>query len=258
MFFGLMAVICAIAGRRQRVLGLLGLGTTAGVGLLAVLALNYLTTGLPSDNGIAFFWPVIDIPKLQAWGVLPNVVLIMAGRLAFAQAALPFDSLQMRDFLKNVFRLDVLFPLVAVTAAAASGASLYAALRAASTRASGTAPEAFSAPGIGAVTWLPIGAVLGFIACTLFAALIIGRTQPISFVRYASFILPMMAALIALGWQTIARLLPRTGGVYRKLHIALPFLILGVAVATTNLSYRDAADPDRNFRAVHCGFCQHL
>jgi hypothetical protein len=68
----------------------------------------------------------------------------------------------------------------------------------------------------------------------------------------------MMAALIALGWQTIARLLPRTGGVYRKLHIALPFLILGVAVATTNLSYRDAADPDRNFRAVHCGFCQHL
>lgn len=241
MFFGLMAAICIMVGRRQSALGLLGLGAVAGAGLIAILALNYLTTGLPLDNGLGLFWPIIDVRRLREWGVLPDVVLTMAGRLVFAQSALPLSSVEMRDFLKNVFRVDVLFPLIAVTAAAGLATRLYAGARAVSIRSGRSAPQSFSAPGMIVPTYWAFGAALALMASTLCAAVLVGRTQPISFVRYTSFILPVMAALIALGWQTMARMLPRTRRIHRGLHVILPFLILGVAIATTNPSYRDTA-----------------
>ena len=259
MFFGLMAVICIIAGRRQSAFGFLGLGAVAGAGLIAVLALNYLTTGLPLDNGLELFWPIIDVRRLQEWGVLPNVVLIMAGRLAFAQNALPFISVEMRDFLKNVFRLEILFPLIAATAAAGLAASLYAGARAVSIRTGRAAPPFFATSPMNAPSCWALGAALAFMACTLCAAVIVGRTQPISFVRYTSFILPMMAALLALGWQMMAGLLPRTQKVPSRTlrRPALPDPRRRCRHHQPLIS-RYRADADRDLRAVHRGFCQYL
>jgi hypothetical protein len=234
-----MAAICIVSGRRESVSGLLGLGLIAGLGLVAVLALNYVTTGLPLDNGIEFFWSIIDLRRLQDWGVLPHVVLTMAGRLGYARDALPLGSADMREFLKNVFRLDVLFPVAAVTVAAAFAAGLSARARLFLVRTDRAAPEPVSAPSPDASSWLPLAAILAFLACTLAAAAIIGRTQPISFVRYTSFVLPMAAALIAATWLVTARSLPRLRWAYRA-DVVLPFLILGVALASTNAGYRDS------------------
>ena len=51
-----------------------GLAVAAGLGLVSVLALNYLTTGMPSDIGVNSWWPIIDFQRLNDEGTLFDVV----------------------------------------------------------------------------------------------------------------------------------------------------------------------------------------
>src|SRR5882762_11679921 len=51
-----------------------GLAVVAGLGLVSVLALNYLTTGMPSDIGVNTWWPIIDFQRLSDDGTLFDVV----------------------------------------------------------------------------------------------------------------------------------------------------------------------------------------
>ena len=117
LFFG-MLVVGSLAWRRWREAVLffyLGLVTAAG--LVAVLVLNYATTGLPLDNGIEYFWPIIDLRKLERWGVLAEIVPLMAGRLAFAHDALPLASQEMARFVRSVLRTEIAGRLYLVTIA---------------------------------------------------------------------------------------------------------------------------------------------
>ena len=47
-----------------------GLAVSAGLGLVSVLVLNYLTTGMPSDIGLNTWWPIIDFNRLNEAGTL--------------------------------------------------------------------------------------------------------------------------------------------------------------------------------------------
>ena len=58
--------------RWQEVMLFVGFGLVTAVGLVAVLLLNYATTGVPLDNGIEYFWPMIDLRKLSTGGCWPR------------------------------------------------------------------------------------------------------------------------------------------------------------------------------------------
>jgi hypothetical protein len=236
-FCAMWAAACLLTGRREHILGLLGLGASAVIGLVAMLLLNYATTGLPLDNGIEYFWSILDIPKLQAWGVLPHIVLTMADRLAMAKDVLPLGSAEMRDFLRNVLRIEVLFPAILMTAAVTLSVALYACGRAASLQAGRHAPAMLPRNAYH-TDWLPIAAAGTFLTTTLCAAAVVGRMQPVSFVRYTSFVLPVLAVLIAAGCQTAVLALPHTRWTARAVRIAMPFAFVAIVIAATNSGYR--------------------
>src|SRR5205085_1357618 len=88
-------------------------GAVAGTGLILTLALNYVTTGLAHDQGIAVFWNLADVETLSRWGPLPDVMFLHRDRMAAAAAGMPIVSLGMARLLIEASRLDLLFPLVA-------------------------------------------------------------------------------------------------------------------------------------------------
>src|SRR5215212_9851051 len=62
-------------------------GITATV-LAAILVLNFVTTGLPLDQGILLLWPFANVEKLEHWGVLPDVIMLLWGRLELANESM--------------------------------------------------------------------------------------------------------------------------------------------------------------------------
>ncbi|HKF95838.1 MAG TPA: hypothetical protein VKB96_14850, partial [Gammaproteobacteria bacterium] len=104
LFFCLMAAGAMIVRHRQNTVAFFGLSCVAGGALVVVLALNYATTGLPLDNLMDLWWPILDLDRLQKWGALPDVILLMSQRSPTGQNGLPIASTEMLDFLRNVFR----------------------------------------------------------------------------------------------------------------------------------------------------------
>ena len=112
LFFCTLTMGFATVRRWPQALSFFGLATAAGIGLLSVLIINYATTGVPLDNALQWFWPIVDLRRLERWGVLPEVVRVAANRLSFAHSELPLTSEPMRIFVKNVFRTELLWSSV--------------------------------------------------------------------------------------------------------------------------------------------------
>ena len=81
-----------------------------GIFLLLILLVNYLFTGLVSDQLILFFWPYINFSKLSHWGVLGELIFLHYAFTGIRANSPPLGI----DFLSNVFfqlRLDIWGPL---------------------------------------------------------------------------------------------------------------------------------------------------
>ena len=240
LFCCLMAAGSLIVRHRQNALAFFGLAVVAAAALAAVLALNYATTGLALDNAMELFWPILDLRRLQEWGVLPDVVLLMSQRLPSGQGGLPLTSVEMYDFVRNLFRA-VFFPLFLLVFTAAAGFiwPLFLGLRMSFSRPPGqSGSPVLAQPKNTRLALAPIGAASAFLAATLCAAVAVGRTQPISFVRYTSFVLPLMFGMTAGGWQLMAASLPRTSWIRHACGFVLPVAVLILALVTLNPSYR--------------------
>ena len=71
---------------RDNAKAFLGLAVSTGLGLVSVLVLNYLTTGLPSDIGLNTWWPIIDLQRMNEAGTLFDLT-----NGAFRRAQLPAE-----------------------------------------------------------------------------------------------------------------------------------------------------------------------
>jgi hypothetical protein len=170
-----------------------GLAVAAGLGLVSVLALNYLTTGLPSDIGVNTWWPIIDFQRLNDEGTLFDVVNTAFRRSQPVDSPLSFFGPDMAEFVKNVSRFDLLGIFIW---GALAGIVVWLVGRA-------VCQLGFAGHGVGMgasnrVTCCIMLAFLASIAIFTFTA---GMTEPVSYVRISSFSLPLMVAVAAIVWQ---------------------------------------------------------
>jgi hypothetical protein len=149
----------------------------------AFFAINYLTTGLINDQGILHFWKFADVEKLYRWGALAPVLLQHWG--AMGMAAESVSIISSPKFLKQVMRLDLLYPLVGGGAVIAGIAII----------------QHFRIGKRWPLSWHAL--VLGIaILCYIALAMLAGRAQNVSFYRYSSFIVPVIIVAAA-GWWAL-------------------------------------------------------
>ena len=89
-----------------------GLATWAGIIVAGTMVLNYITAGLPIDQGISWAWPFADVEKLHANGSLPMVIDLYRGTMALAARAAPLFSPPTGKLIVQSFRLDLFYPLI--------------------------------------------------------------------------------------------------------------------------------------------------
>ena len=176
--FAMLTAWYLFSGQRARCVSCFFLAAATGVTLLAIFALNYVTTGLINDEGILTFWRFANLEKLYSWGALPWVILLHWATTGLVANSIPI-SFGTLKFLVLSLRLDLLGPLV-------GGGTLFAA---------------------GALVCRRRIVMSGAIAI-VFAALIaflifgvfVGRSQPISFFRFTSFMVPIMIVFGVAFW----------------------------------------------------------
>jgi hypothetical protein len=76
-FFGLMIVWALATGNRRQGLGFGVLCAGAGATVAGVALLNYLATGLFSDQALDLIWRYANVERLDHWGVIPDLFFIM-------------------------------------------------------------------------------------------------------------------------------------------------------------------------------------
>jgi hypothetical protein len=201
------------------------LAAIAGAGLVSVLVLNFMTTGLPLDNGLEWFWPFVDLQRVEKWGVLPEVVLIAGSRFSIAQNALPVTGEDMREFVNNVFRFDIWQNFFGVTAGAFGIWCVYGGLRNILSGRGDPIAAHFPKFRILPASVPTVGALIALLISVLCALLVIGRTQPVSFVRYTSFMLPLMIAVSIAVWQLMAISMAGAPRTRRIFAFVLPIVV---------------------------------
>src|SRR6266545_4549965 len=224
--FALLTVWNAATWQWAQSLLCVSFGAVAGTGLILTLVLNYVTTGLAHDQGIAVFWNFANVETLSQWGALPDVMFLHRDRMAGAAAAMPIVSFGMARFLIEASRVELLFPLVACGLIAAVAIRL---------RGLWTFHAPVQAAAIVAVVLVFLGLI--FVA---------GRGQPISFYRYASFIVAIMIASGVLAWSLAAaaggtRPSRLAGNKYVASLVLLACLAFAVRLTGSFLSLKDAA-----------------
>jgi hypothetical protein len=226
LFVTILLAGSLIVRRRREAVMFFAFGAAAGLGLLSVFALNYVMSGLISDQLALQTWPIVDVRRLAEWGALPHVISDIWGVVATrAQAtAVPFDKSAF-FYLGQVLKLDVLRNILL---GCAGLMALWLLGRVASRQ--WRHRDA---------SWLVILVILAFVASVLAAAAGPGMGQQISFVRYCSFNLPLLLALACAVAGLICAQLPESW--FRGVACAgLP-----VALMIATLAQQKAANGDQ-------------
>ena len=199
LIVGLFAVLAALyflVKSRQVSWMFLGIAVSTGVGLVSLLLLNYLTTGVPADVAPNVWWPIVDLRRLGDEGMLFDFVNIAAVRARGAvDGSVLTDDFSFITYVGNVFRLDVLGILI--------GAALLGWL------ASMIARDVLfrgSADKVGTIdepTRQAGGVIAAFFLATAAFTFTAGMLESISYVRISSFVLPLMIAIAAIAGQII-------------------------------------------------------
>jgi hypothetical protein len=195
-----------------------GLAVVAGFLFVAILALNYFTTGLASDQPLSIFLPLANFERLFRWGALPIAILTYDGLKSMAQHSAPLLSFTFLWQVLHFLRAYVLSPLFV------GGLVLAATIlaRCPSNRWHRTLRELA----------IPIAVLAASMAAFgLFA--MAGHTQYISFFRYSSFIVPVLIVIGTALWAVSLDLLVANPARRRVFAAALaPIAVVSVWAAT--------------------------
>jgi hypothetical protein len=207
-----------VSGQTRRAVICFGLAAIAGLVFAASLSLNYVTTGLASDQPLPFFLPLANIEKLYRWGALALAILTYEGAKAMALYSASFLSFTFFWQVLHFLRAYILFPLFAGGFVMAGMAF---AMRSADER-----RRAFQGFGI------PIAVLsAGMVAFGLFAAA--GQTQHVSFFRYSSFIVPVLIVIGTAIWGlSLGELVTNTVRRHTFAAALAPLAVVSVLIAT--------------------------
>jgi hypothetical protein len=237
LFLVLATVSFFVAGRRDDARAFFGLSVAAGTGLSTVLALNYVTTGVPLDQGLNWFWPIVDLYRVSEWGTIFDMSLHASVARDQWMNKTALFSHQMREFAQNVAKYDtlsLLFWLTGLTSVILLAVLAFARRRtftlsigqlgSVSARGHGFEGSAVRA------FWL----VLLFLLASAIYTIVFGTANAISYARIASFALPLLIAASALIWQMANTAIVGTGALRWLFQYLIP---VAVAYGTLDQAY---------------------
>jgi hypothetical protein len=221
LYVGLLAG-WAIVRRRWAEMWRYGLAGAAIAGtVLAILALNYMATGLISDQSLDLMLRFANFARLDQWGVIPQLVIVTWIRDNYEALAVPLFSQETADLIEYFMRLNALWvvlagPVVAVGLVLARAA--WARWRGGGDKVS---PDAVTLR-MTLSTMAHLGSLLVLLIAISIAA---GLGQSVSFERFCTFFFPLIILLcIAIcGWAMTRPLRPWA---FWGLGWVLPVLLL--------------------------------
>lgn len=166
---------------------------------LFLLLVNYVLTGVPQDQGLIQFWPIINFDKVKEWGVLFELLMLRSG----ITGLLAHQEHLSVAFAYKIFvylRLDIWGPLF-----------LYAIMLFGWQKKKGTIDKT------------SLYACGGFLLQIALLAFIIGREQSVSFYRFTSFTYAPMLCFCLLLLSPVLH--HRTASVIGMIIIFLAMLI---------------------------------
>ena len=174
----------------------------AGVGVIAMLGLNYAYTGLPLEHLVLAAWRYADLNRLRDWGVLYEVLSLHYAFTGLASTVNHSTSLftpaqlwssAFAQALAGYFRLPIWWPLLVPIVLLVPF------------RLRDRAARQLLSP-----RYLAAVAALGwFSICILAVAIMIGTAEIFSFTRLMSLAYPVTLCLILLGWHFALHPLPQ-------------------------------------------------
>jgi hypothetical protein len=220
--FALLATVAFSVFDRANARAFFGFAVAAGLGLVSVLVINYLTTGIPSDIGVNAWWPIIDFQVLKEAGTLFDVTNVAYRRAQAVATGVSFTGFDLLDFMRNAGRFDIL------------GSLMYGALAGAVVCASSQAVLRFRftayRSSVSATTMAAGGVFLAFFVAITFFTVIVGPGEPVSYVRVSSFALPLMIAAAAIIWQLAIATVNWPGWLRGLLAYVVPIALAGLTL----------------------------
>lgn len=216
--------------RRRRVAALVCfLGACAAGGTLALfLLVNYVLTGMPTDQGVLPLWPYIDIEKLRVWGVLFEIVRLHWAHTGLVANRVPLDLSAVTLVFRSL-RLDLLWPLLLPLLVVP-----WRWLRRRRASESPMPPE--------------LACLLLLLALFCTFTVVFGRAQPISFYRFSSFMFaPTLAACLLLD----AWLMPPRVGKAWLAGVLAPLFLAACVFGAAYESYKRGAFANIRINALH-------
>jgi len=195
----------------------------AGTGLLSLLIINYLYTGIPNDQGLFRFWSIINFDKVRAWGMMFELIVLHYLRTVQIANQVSF-SLKMIFDIASYLRIDVWGFLLFIGVLLVLCCLFFRKWRK-------TTLQAYRNPAFFAVAL--------FISAVFFISLIIGRDQAISFYRFTSFTYgPMLCLCLFL----LAGVLPTFSG-WLIMPLLVGLVFYGFSFGYTLTSYFSLGTP---------------
>jgi hypothetical protein len=221
--FCLLAALGCVAIERESAKAFFGLAVAAGLGLASLLVLNYLTTGIPSDIGLNSWWPIIDFHRLNEAGTLFDLTNGAFRRAQAVATGVSFAGFDMLEFINNAGRFDVAGSLIYAVLA---GGLIWAASRLILHYRFPDYSVRLAASNVAAC-----GVVLAFLIAIALFTVTVGASEPVSYVRLSSFVLPLMLAVTAIVWQVTIVSVKWPWGIRGFFAYLVPIVLTGVTLA---------------------------
>jgi hypothetical protein len=186
--------------------------------VIAVFIVNYLQTGLASDQALDLMLRFADSARLDRWGVIPQIIAVAWIRDNYLQSEPPFgwETLnQVVEFMRLRFLWPFLTgPIIAVVVLRMSGG--FTGWRLSAPR------DAKSA----ALTVQNASRLAALVLLLVAVAVLLGRAQSVSFARLSSFFVPLLLLLAIAGsvW-TLSWPLSRRDNIVLRLILPAALLV---------------------------------
>jgi hypothetical protein len=237
VFFTVLSGWSVVCRRWREVLGY-GLAATAiGGTVIVVFVLNYVTTGLATDQALDLTLRFANFRRLDQWGVIPNLIAAAWIRDNYETPPYGWDTIyQLAQFMRLdvfwVFFIGIFFAdwLAAHTLSTKSRVIAFPPC------------EQSIADSVPRRTMACLGLLVGtFIVISVFA----GHSQHVSYLRFSSFFVPLLTLLgtAYCGWL-LARSWPPW--LDRMLRAVLPALLLIGVLGSWQATYDWAARAARS------------
>jgi hypothetical protein len=249
IFFAFQCGLALFYRRWQKFRFYLLLSIISAIAVLSIFLLNYFTTGLLTDQSLDLSWKLANVERLNQWGILPNLIMIMWERDNYDMVAVPWQFGSVGWQLIKFLRLDIFKLLIEMTA---SGIVIYLIsmiikfkkilfilkTQLHNHKSSNEILQKFFNFKIDPSLLVLIN-ITKMIAIFALLSVFIGHAQDSSYLRFSSFFLPLTVLFITIIWVLITKNVKYCG-------ILLPIICLYITVSHWDFFTSKISEADSN------------